>query len=56
MTAIEFFIEILSLIGESVNDFVNMLFSFAPVTVVLSVLFGIIVFSIVFSILRGRKM
>lgn len=56
MTSGDFFIKILSFIGECLDDLVEMFFSFAPVTVILSILLGIIVFSIVFGILRGRKM
>lgn len=56
MTSIEFFIELLSFIGECVDGLLEVLYSFAPVYIVLSVLIGVIVLSIAFGIIRGRKM
>lgn len=56
MTALEFFWEILTFTGDILNGIFDELFNFVPVNIVISVLLGLLGFSIVFGIIRGRKM
>lgn len=56
MTAFEFFLEILSFMGDMLNGFIDELFNFTPVNIVFSIILGLLAFSIAFGIIRGRKM
>lgn len=55
MTVIEFFLKLLSLAGDFITEAFNMFVGFSPVWIVLSIMFGVMVLSLVFGILRGRK-
>lgn len=56
MSALEFFTNLLLLAGEFLNELFNLFVGFSPVWIVLSILFGVSVVLIIFSILRGRKL
>lgn len=56
MTAFEFFTNLIFFAGEFLSSVFDVFFNFTPVNIVLSVIIGVLGFSIVFGIIRGRKM
>lgn len=56
MTVYEFFLNLLSLVGDFINEIFDIFVGFPPIWIVLSIMFGVMFFSILFGIIRGRKM